>query len=77
MLLELLNDADGFTMLLELLNDADGFTMLLEGSKDLGVLVMELSGDIRRLKIEITIYPDNLLFISADFLPRVSWQRLN
>ena len=35
------------------------------GSKDLGLLVVELSGDIRRLQIEITIYPDSLLFISA------------
>ena len=37
------------------------------GSKDLGILVVELSGDIRRLQIEITIYPDSLLFISTFF----------
>ena len=41
------------------------------------VSAVELSGDKRRLQIEITIYPDNLLFISAGFLPRVSPQQLN
>ena len=34
-------------------------------SKDIGLLMVELSGDIRRLQIEITIYPDSLLFIST------------
>ena len=48
-----------------------------EGSKDLGLHVVELSGDKRRLQIEITIYSDSLLFISAGFLPRVISHRLN
>ena len=31
----------------------------------------------RRLQIEITIYPDSLLYISAGFLPRISSQQQN